>query len=161
MGYRIMQFIWGITSKLSQDDIYLIDTYLNDYQKKIFFMLPKNEQVHSVKVARAVIREITTQKLYDTLLIKAAFLHDVGKVNSGLNVGSKSILVILQKIFPEFLLKLMKLRVVNAYYNHPKIALDYLNEEEEVLKYYVLNHHNYLISQDKKLKILQEADSNN
>lgn len=161
MVYRIMQFIWGITGKLSRSDMCLIDTYLSDYERKLFFMLPRNEQVHSVKVARTVISESTKQELYDVLLVRAAFMHDVGKINSGLNLVSKSILIILQKISPKFLLKLMKLRVVNAYYNHPKIALNYLDGEEEGLEYYVLNHHNYSISQDKKLKILQEADSNN
>jgi hypothetical protein len=160
MLYRIKQFFGGLVCKLDDDDIYLVKKYLNDYEIKLFYMLPRNEQVHSIKVAREVISESKCRGIDDNYLIKAAFLHDIGKIDSGLNIINKSILVILNKIMPKVLLKLIKLKTVNAYYNHPEIALVYLKNENEEIKYYILNHHNYDLKQDEKLRIIQSADSN-
>jgi putative nucleotidyltransferase with HDIG domain len=160
MLYRIKQFFWGLVSKLSDDDKYLINKYLDDYEIKLFYMLPGHEQVHSIKVAKEVIYECKSKGINDKYLIKAAFLHDIGKIGSGLNIINKSILVILNKFIPKFLLKLVKFKSVNAYYNHPEIALEYLKNENDKIKYYILNHHNYNLKQDEKIKIIQNADSN-
>lgn len=160
MLYRIKQFFWGLTEKLKDEDKNLIDKYLNDFEIKLFYMLPRNEQVHSVNVAKKVIFESKSRGINDDYLIKAAFLHDIGKIDSGLNIINKSILVILDKFMPRFLLKFIKLKTVNAYYNHPEIALMYLENENEKIKYYIRNHHNYNLKQDEKLTIIQSADSN-
>jgi hypothetical protein len=159
MIYRVKQFFWGITARLSREDICLVHKYLNEYERKLFFRLPRNEQVHSIKVARDVIEESTKLSVMDASLVKAAFLHDIGKIGRGLNVFSKSIIVILNRFMPKILLKLIRLRAVNAYYNHPEIAITYLELSDEKLNYYILNHHNYNITDDKRLKILQDADS--
>lgn len=161
MIYRVKQFIWGLTANVSREDINLVNEYLSEYERKLFFMLPRNEQVHSVKVAKEVINESEKLGIVDTSLIKAAFLHDIGKINSGLNIFSKSIMVILNRFIPKVLLKLTKLKAVNTYYNHPEIAISYIELEDEKVKYYILNHHNYDIKDDKRLKIIQNADSRN
>ena len=159
MIYRIKQFFWGFVEKLNDDDRLLIYKYLCAYEVKLFYMLPRNEQVHSIKVAKRVIFESKNRGINDSCLVKAAFLHDIGKIDSGLNVINKSILVILNKFMPSILVKLIKLKAVNAYYNHPEIALTYLKNENEEIKYYILNHHNYNLKQDEKLRIIQSADS--
>lgn len=161
MIYRVKQFFWGLRAKISDEDRGLVYRYLDAGESDLFFRLPQNEAVHSVRVAREVISECLKYCIEDDIVIRAAFLHDIGKIDSGLNIFSKSIIVILNRVFPKQLKKLIGLKSVNAYYNHPEIAMGYLGEKEELLKYYILNHHNYDIKTDTNLKILQRADSTN
>lgn len=158
MIYRIKQFIWGITARINEDDKMLIDIYLDEHEKKMFYSLPTYEQAHSIRVAREVIRESKERGLYDIIVIKAALLHDIGKINTGLNIVTKSIMVIMDKLFPKFIKRLTFLDIVYAYYNHPEMALKYLNKHNEYIKYLIKNHHNYHINEDEKLVILQKAD---
>lgn len=158
MFYRVKQFVWGITAKLSKEDINFIDSNLSKEEKNLFFLLPVYEQVHSVRVAQRVLKECKSKNLQDKMLIKAALLHDIGKINSGLNLITKSILVLADKMMPNLTRKLKRISFVDAYYNHPEIAMNYLGKEDKYIKYLIKNHHNSLID-DEKLKILQTADS--
>jgi hypothetical protein len=157
--YRVKQFFWGLVARLTESDISFVNNNLDEHELKLFFKLPKNEQLHSVKVARIVGDEIKARGINDRNIIKAALLHDIGKIESGLNIFSKSIMVLGDKYCPKLLSKFIRFKVVNAYYNHPEIALTYLSESDEAIKYYILNHHNYSICEDEVLKIIQNADS--
>ncbi len=159
--YRVRQFIWAVTARLTGDDLIFIGSYLNDEEKKIFASLPISIQTHSVKVAREALEECQKQNLYDIQLIKAALLHDVGQAHTGLNPFTKSIMVLGSRLFPKFLRKLSKIRFVRAYYEHGEMALEILQAEPEYIKFLVRNHHNYNIQGDEKLKILQTVDSRN
>jgi hypothetical protein len=161
MLYRVKQFIWAATARLSINDITFINSYLNDYEKKIFSSLPTSIQNHSIKVSREVLEECLKWDLYDILLIKAALLHDIGQANRGLNCVTKSIIVIADKLFPSISRKCNKIGFVKAYYEHAEMALDVLYMEPEYIKFLIKNHHNYNIENDEKLKILQKADSRN
>lgn len=161
MLYRAKQFFHGITAKITSEDISFIDNFLDIEEKELFFMLPGYEQAHSIRVARSVLEESVKKNVYDDMLIKAALLHDIGKINSGLNLITKSFMVILNKLCPKYLHKLKGIKFVNAYYNHPEIALGYLINEKEEVKFLVRNHHNYNIKGDEALEILQIADSEN
>jgi hypothetical protein len=97
----------------------------------------------------------------DLFLIKAGLLHDIGQANRGLNIITKSIAVVLNRLFPGWTKRLSGIGFINAYFNHPEIALDYLDMEDEYIKYLILNHHNYNVEADEKLRILQQADSRN
>ncbi|MDF2673313.1 MAG: family phosphohydrolase [Clostridiales bacterium] len=161
MIYRVKQFIWAATAKLTSDDLVFINSYLNDYEKKIFSSLATSTQTHSVKVAREVLEECLNRDLYDMQLIKASLLHDIGQVNSGLNCVTKSIMVIANRLIPQVLRKFNKIGFINAYYKHAEMALDILYMEPEYIKFLIKNHHNYYIQNDEKLKILQTMDSRN
>ncbi|EYE87229.1 HD family phosphohydrolase [Fervidicella metallireducens AeB] len=161
MLYRVKQFFHGITAKLTSEDISFIDNFLDIKEKDLFFMLPEYEQAHSIRVARRVLEESVKREAYSDMLMKAALLHDIGKINSGLNLITKSIMVILNKLFPKYLYKLNGIKFVNAFYNHPELALGYLMDEEEEVKFLILNHHNYYIKCNEGLEILQLADSEN
>lgn len=161
MLYRVKQFIWAATAKLTGDDLIFINSYLNEYEKKIFLSLPISTQTHSIKVAREVLEECMNRDLYDLQLIKAAILHDIGQVNSGLNCVTKSIMVMANRLIPHTLKKFNKIGFINAYYKHGEMALDVLHMEPEYIKFLIKNHHNYYIQNDEKLKILQTIDSKN
>lgn len=161
MLYRVKQFFWGITADISVDDVKLIGEYLDEYERKIFLKLPKYEQAHSIKVGKRVIEENHEHGLNDISLIKAAFLHDIGKINGGLNLITKSIMVLGERFAPNIIRRCIRLKMVNTYFNHPELAITYLKTEDERLKYLILNHHKPVFYNDKGLKILQDADSDN
>lgn len=161
MFYRIRQFITAAFAKLSKEDIYFINQYLNTYEVELFKKLPKYCQVHSVKVARDVLKESIEKNLYDEFLIKASFLHDIGKINCGFNMFTNAIIVIFEKLFPNLLEKSRNIKIVNSYYNHPEIAMSYIENENNYVKFLILNHHNYLMKEDERLNILQRCDCKN
>lgn len=161
MLYRVKQFLWSISASVTEEDRKFVNGYLNDYERKLFYSLPAFEQLHSIKVAKDVLNTCLEKDSYDIRIVKAALLHDIGKINSGLNIITKSIMVILNKLIPDLLKKFQNTRIINAFYNHPEIALSLLKDNDEYLKYLIKNHHNYSLKEDEILEILQKADSNN
>lgn len=161
MFYRVRQFVWGLTAKITEDDRRFIETYLNYDETELFSMLPRHEQVHALKVARQILSESLEGEYYDIYLIKAGLLHDIGKIYCRYGVVKKSILVLMDKFFPKVLKKLQRLKCVEVYYNHAEIAVTYLEDEDNYLKYLIRNHHNYEIQNDAKLKLLHRIDSQN
>lgn len=161
MHYRIRQFFKSITSKLTEADETFIQKYLNEYETETFYLLSKSEQVHSVSVAKGVLDELLKLNRYDVLIVKAALLHDVGKINSGLNPFNKSLYVILNKISPNILSKFTFFRSVNVFYNHPQLAAKYLKGEDDYMMFLIMNHHNYEQKNDDILMLMQKIDSEN
>ncbi|SKB00133.1 HD domain-containing protein [Caloramator quimbayensis] len=161
MFYRFRQFITAAFAKLTKEDINFINKYLNSYEVELFKRLPKYCKVHSVRVARDALEESLKKNLYDTYLIKACLLHDIGKINCGFNMFTNSIIVIIEKLLPSLLQRRKNIKIVNAYYNHPEIALSYIENEDSYVKYLILNHHNYSLKEDEKLIILQRCDCKN
>lgn len=157
--YRVKQFLWGLTARLTDEQRRFVKTRLNDYEQSLFDRLPAYEQLHAVRVAEYVQKEGTKNEM-DEYLIKVALLHDIGKIDSGLTLVTKSVLVLLDHAMPSVLHRLEGLKPVNAYYHHPNLAKKYLDGYDEEFLYYVLNHHT-LGLKDGKLQLLQRADSNN
>ncbi|KHD34638.1 HD family phosphohydrolase [Clostridium acetobutylicum] len=154
---RINQFFKYVSSYISDDDKLYIEKSLNTNEKELFYKLSIHEQKHSINVARDI-EKICNQKD----IIKAALLHDIGKIYIKLNLIDKSILVILDFITKGKLKRLSKLKKVNCYYNHGDIGYYILKdiENEEVL-FLVKNHHNNSINNNLKLNILKKYDDKN
>ncbi|MCX7883428.1 MAG: HD domain-containing protein [Caloramator sp.] len=161
MFYRVRQFITAAFKRLTKEDINFINQYLNSYEVQIFKKLPRYCQVHSVKVAKDALDESLKKNLYDIALIKACLLHDIGKINCGFNIFTNSIIVIIEKLLPSLLKRNKKIKIVNTYYNHPEIALNYIKDVDSYVKYLILNHHNYSLKEDERLNILQKCDCKN
>ncbi|SCY27646.1 HD domain-containing protein [Alkaliphilus peptidifermentans] len=158
MIYRIKQFVSGLTARMNPEDHLFIKSYLNEKEQQLFYKLRASEQVHSSKVAYGCQSEAPT----NTNLIKAALLHDVGKIDSNLTLINKSLVVIVSKLgikndlLPGFLKK-------SVYFKnqHAKIGYDYLktiDTDPDILKL-VRDHHD--ISDDPDIKILQKHDNLN
>ncbi|MCX7654895.1 MAG: HDOD domain-containing protein, partial [Treponemataceae bacterium] len=50
----------------------------------------------------------------------AGLLHDIGKIDSGLNPITKSIMVVLDSLFHQKLKKVKRIKFIRTYYDHPK-----------------------------------------
>ncbi|KAB3530446.1 HDIG domain-containing metalloprotein [Alkaliphilus serpentinus] len=156
MLYRIKQVFYGLTAKMSGKDHEFVREYLTPNERALFYRLRVGEQVHSVKVAYGCYQEKPTNRK----LIKAALLHDVGKVESNLNIFNKVIVVILAKhpvrarLLPFFIKKAL------FYKNHhPKIAVEFLHQlrlDKDII-YLVENHHK--LSTNEDINLIQKYDN--
>lgn len=160
MFYRIKQFLRSLLARLSPADLTLIDRYLNPAEKELFFRLSRPDQVHSACVAGKTNGALSVRGQNDGLLIKAALLHDLGKIDSGLNPFNRSVYVLADHFFPSGLKKCRRWKSVRAYYDHPELALPYLEDQDDQLKFLVRHHHDQaaLPEQNERLRLLQEMD---
>jgi putative nucleotidyltransferase with HDIG domain len=99
VGFFKRFFFWN--SKLDWDDIKLVDSFLDDSGKFLFYQMSRFDQHHAVAVSRAIITEIKDplQLEYKTL-IRAALLHDVGKVEGDFNFLSRMFVGFVKRINP-------------------------------------------------------------
>jgi putative nucleotidyltransferase with HDIG domain len=162
--YRVKQFFWSLTAKIDDKDNRFIDKYLNSYEKQLFRSLAIYEQKHCIKVAKDVLKECESRNIKNEFLVKAALLHDIGKIYKKLNLAEKSIVVILDSISKGRLRRLKDIKKIDVYYNHAEKGYNILKNEgsyEEEFLYLIKNHHNDFIIGDKNLDILRNCDSNN
>ncbi|SES84531.1 HD domain-containing protein [Anaerobranca gottschalkii] len=170
MKQRIKQFLKAITAKIVLEDEEFLNKYLKDQRLKgLFRQLPVFEQRHSLDVAYTILEKYS-QVLDDNeknLLIKGALLHDVGKIGTGLNPLTKSLAVVIDKLFPQIAKKLTFIKFIDGYYNHPIKGGQILKKYDlppDVI-YLVENHHknskNHYGHSGKLLKILMDCDDLN
>ncbi|WP_026478752.1 HD domain-containing protein [Alkaliphilus transvaalensis] len=159
MLYRVKQFINGLTAKVTDKDLEFINQQLTPQEKNLFLKLRVSEQYHSLNVAYGCQSEAPT----NNKLIKAALLHDVGKVDTNLTIINKSFVVLAKKLkikkslLPSFLQKSLEYQLT-----HPQRGYELLKplKTEEDILYFVLNHHDYSI-ENLEMKILQKYDNLN
>jgi len=162
--YRVKQFYWSLTAKISVDDEELIDRYLDIEEKKLLEKLSIYEQKHSVNVAREVLKRSKEEGISNESLVKAALLHDVGKGLKKLNPIEKSIIVIFDSITKGKLKRLDRVKKIDIYYSHAEKGYNLLKvtgKYDERFLYLIRNHHNMDIINDKELDLLKKCDSNN
>lgn len=168
--YRIKQFIWSVTSRITKEDEDFILQYLNNEEKILFDKLSLNERKHSVRVARSVKSELEADPaglketgLQECDMIKASLLHDIGKTAVRSNIIEKSIIVILDKITSGKLKNMTDNSKVNCYYNHGAIGYEILKKygySENFLNL-VKDHHVINSHGNRALEILKYNDNRN
>lgn len=155
---RIKQFYINLTDRYGEKDDLFVRSILDDYEYSLFSKLSGSEKKHSVRVANEIKRISREKNISDTLLIKAALLHDIGKSRKRINIIDKSIIVILHSITSGKLRNINTAKV-QCYYNHSEYSYDMLKdyEDNERLLYIIKNHHRD-ISDDEEMMIFQFAD---
>ncbi|MCH3965477.1 MAG: HDIG domain-containing protein [Clostridium sp.] len=164
--YRLKQFYWNLSSNLDEYDLFFLNHILNDKELKLFNRLSISEQKHSVKVAYSVEKMCIERNINSGLLIKAALLHDIGKIYKRLNIIDKSILVLLDKLTRgkmEKICNVSKISKIGIYYHHATLGADLLNKIgcDKYLIYLVKNHDNKNTYHNSDLDILKYCDNNN
>lgn len=162
--YRIKQFYWSITAKIDSNDIEIINKYLNKKEQDLFSKLSEYEQKHCVNVTRDVIKFCDKNKIDSSDLIRAALLHDIGKIYNKLNPIEKSLVVMIDNVSKGKLKKFKRLQKVDVYYNHAEKGYKLLKsfgDYNERFLYLIKNHHNDYLFGDKELDILKKCDSMN
>ncbi len=161
--YRVKQFYWSMVSKLNDEDIDFIKSYLETYELQLFHQLPTYDQKHCINVARDVKSTCNQRKLQSKNLIKVALLHDIGKIYNSMNPIDKSIMVIMHNITNGKIKAYNKIKNVNIYYNHGDIGYNLLRKYgyDDRFLFLVKNHHNNNIIEDIELELLKECDDRN
>lgn len=161
--YRIKQFYWSITAKIGAEDEKYIKAHLNEQEIALFNRLQIYEKKHSIKVASDIERLYEGEDNNKKMLIKAALIHDIGKIEKKLNLVDKSILVVMNKVTHGNMKKYMNLKKIDVYYNHADIGYNMLKKfgYDERLLYLIKNHHNDNIIGDKELDMLKKCDNMN
>ena len=165
-SHRIKQFYLSITDKVDEKDKIYINKYLNKEELNLFYKLSNSEQKHSIRVAYDVeyICNKRPLKINEIqILIKAALLHDIGKIYPKLNSIDKSLLVIFNKVTNGKLKKFNSLKKIDVYYNHPEKGYNLLKNKgyDSKFLYLIKNHHNENIEKDLYLDILKFCDDKN
>lgn len=168
--YRVKQFIWSVTSRITKEDEEFILQYLNNEEMMLFDKLSLNERKHSVRVARSVKIELDADpaglketNLQECDMIKVSLLHDIGKTAVRLNIIEKSIIVILDKITSGKLKNMTDNNKVNCYYNHGAIGYEILKKYgyNESFLNLIKDHHVINSHGNRALEILKYNDNRN
>lgn len=162
---RIKQFIKSFFVKIKTIDYNLLNKYLDQKERELFFQLAKRDQRHSFDTTWKLINRGYDEKD----LIRFALLHDIGKKKERINLLHRISFVILERLWPKYIANVnvgkKKKSFKTGLYcleNHPKIGADLLTEigEDQRIVEWVKEHHNLkAIEMNKNLKILREADN--
>lgn len=123
-----------------------LSIYLNEGELKLFHRLKKSEKNHSIAVAKGIAGEASYDK--DVFFIKAALLHDIGKIEKPLNLIEKSLAVLLNKFLGSRLSRYDRLPFIGSYLHHGQRGEKILRSEkifhEQPLMYTLVGTHHLL-----------------
>ena len=160
--YRVKQFFWSLDTRIEKEDMEYAKRNLSRREYELFSRLSKQEQKHSIKVARDVDAECSREGTCAGEITKIALLHDIGKLKGRLNSIDKSVLVIADKV-SKGRIRNLGFKKVDVYFNHgqmgSKLLRDYGLSERAL--FLIENHHNHGIEGDRELDILMRCDSSN
>ena len=181
MFNRVKQFFHAVTAKVSFADALYVREMLDISETVLFFAMSVEDQRHAIDVAHTVerlydkMRAEKKEKIDVELLVKAALLHDIGRVKGDMKIYQKALCVLLDKWDPKYARSLTKPKgekgtlshAVFVYYNHPGIGaekLEAINEDPRMV-YLVGRHHSNKKDKEselyKELVLLKKADGMN
>jgi len=96
VNYRVWQFWQGFKRFPQEGDQEVINTVLFQEEQDLFQQLPAADQNHSLRVFRS----LQTQGEDDPDLLKAALLHDLGKIRYPLRRWERVFAVLVAGLFP-------------------------------------------------------------
>lgn len=91
---------WG--KRMSPEDLALIDFYLDDSGKFLFSQMSKIDQQHTITVAKEIMAKAATTKenIEIKILVAAALLHDIGKVEGDFSFLSRIMVGFIRRVKP-------------------------------------------------------------
>ena len=98
MLYRVWQFFRAMFAPVRAHEYKLVARLLSPAQAALFRRMARCDQRHGLDVLYTLQKAGHQQEA----LLRAALLHDVGKVNSGLTVWHRVAVVLLQRLAPRW-----------------------------------------------------------
>jgi hypothetical protein len=95
-GYRIWQFFQSLKQPLGDDDWKVVESILSPAELALFRDLPTQDQNHSIRVLEGI--QALGEDAPD--LLKAALLHDLGKLKYPLSRWERVVAVLITGLFP-------------------------------------------------------------
>lgn len=166
--YRVKQFIWAISSSFKKIDNNYLNIYLNKEEKKQFMKLRKADKHHCIRVCNDCLKYASDNNInVDKIKLgKAALLHDIGKSEYGLNAIEKSIIVLFDKATSSKIKKYKNIKIIDAYYNHPKKGEKILksikkNYDYEIIEVVKKHHDKNYKTENKIFNMIRHYDNKN
>lgn len=94
--YRLGQFWYALTAVPALQDLEQARTILSPSELQLFAQMQPSEQAHALRV----MNRLRQQGESEPHLLKAALLHDVGKIRSRLNPWQRGLIVLVKAFAP-------------------------------------------------------------
>lgn len=169
---------WLLAHKFRKDPQFtdkekkFLNKFLSDWERVLFDQMDYIDQRHALAVAKTVLKDPRIQNQAEKeILIKAALLHDIGKIRGDFTINQR-VLVKISKHFPNWHQKLFKAGqrsesgnlaravYVQAIHAQRGAYMLLISGVDEAVVDLVRNHHN-LISRTRLERCLKTADSIN
>jgi putative nucleotidyltransferase with HDIG domain len=99
----LKRLLGGTKKRLSAEERILIDKYLDDAGQFLFFQMDKIDQYHALAVAKTVLEEAGYQRGINLdILVKAALLHDIGKVEGDFSIWGRIAAGLIRRLNPNW-----------------------------------------------------------
>lgn len=181
---RSRQFWLALTAKMTPDGHELAVRSLNETEQNLFYQMDIAIQQHCVNVANTMEKIIADQAKTAApanqpgtdreLLLKAALLHDIGKISGQFTVLDRVWYVLVRKVSRRLAKKIAKrgkgvwpARMRNAFYvhvQHSKLGAELAaqNNLPKELVALIRHHHDSPLPTDSlELRLLRQADEMN
>lgn len=160
---RVKRFFKGLNVKIYPDDLRLIDTYLEEEHKKLFFSMSLFDQRHCLDVTKTL---LNSDKKPCKTTIRLALLHDIGKQVKPFYLLERVLVVVIPRknlelsLYPVSSNPLKKPWQLK--YNHPEYGAQMAEKEnfESNLVDLIRYHHHYP-PRTKEIEDFQWSDNLN
>lgn len=154
---RLKQFYSALTASVTESDLAFIQKNLSKQEQALFFQMDVVDQRHALDVAGYAYQAATARGLGSKrkVLVKAALLHDIGKVRGELTLLTRLAFVLCPALVAKYRKKAWKSLKEHA--SRGAHMAETFGVEKEVVDL-IREHHNQEASSES-LEVLQEADA--
>ncbi len=170
MIQRIKQFYRAVTASISPADKNWVAKHLPQEAQTLFYAMHPADQYHVLHVARTAMKLWEKAPVGDReLLLRAALLHDVGRVRGDLDIFGKVWAVLLKHYLPAQAQALAQSdkgylgHIMYVYYHHPEIGAQKLEAIGMVQEAAIIRYHHAppTTNEPPELALLRAADELN
>ena len=160
---RAKRFFRALNAKISSEDIEIIDTFLEEKQKRLFYSMSIVDQRHCLDVASTLLK---ANKTDSRVTLQLALLHDIGKQVKPFYLLERVLVVVFPrkslKIPVEPILSNPLKKAWQLKYWHPEYGAR-LAEKENFDNNIIdmIRHHHHLPARSKEIEDFQWADNLN
>jgi len=166
----VRQFFQSIFLRVSKEDIKAFDQYLNIGEHALFMQLPEYEKVHAILTAKKMQKLVhSIPDVNERKMVRAALLHDVGRISGKVNLFDKVWLKLAKYFLPPVYHRLAargqrpgsKFKKFYVHKHHGEVAGEFLKRagtDKDIIELIVKHTDKTRPSDPKELSLLRQAD---